>query len=413
MTRPITIKKEYLLPALVGAWVFITLLNMIFMPRRYAPAVETQILKVERMPLVVRGSGNLEAKDSNTLKMQFEGPVMVKHFREGQQVVQGEVLAIIGREKIRLDNQSKHDALLNARADLDKAKKELILQKQLFKKGAVAHASVDDASRILVKAQQSLAAAEGTYAEQQKLWNSSTVKSPINGTVVKDWIGDDKIVSAGKEIVTVADVSEYTVKARVDELDIKQVRENQVARISLQIYPEKMFSGVVREVGSVPDGSALPQVPVVLRLNNSPGYTFRPKLSAEAKILTGWTTPVISVPLTAVANTDGNPRVWVINGLSRLRLVDVELGRSNPDQVEITKGLSEGQTICVTAEPDFADGMKVVKAAPGTKPANQSRTNALLNRAKISKKPDSKDPKGSKDSKANVVRVPTLFSGSK
>ena len=369
-------------------WAAITLLNMVLLPLRHAPSVEVEPVQMRPMPLMVRASGNLEAKDSNTIKIQFDGPILSKQFREGQQVVKGQLLAVVGTEKIRLDYQNKHDGLVNAQADLKKARTDVLLQKRLFKKEAVPYSNVEDAQRTLVKAEQTLRNALEAFQEEQDLWNSGKVYAPMAGTIVKDWIGDDKAILSGKELVTVADVSEFTVKARVDELDIKQVREGQSAHVRLQIYPDSVFQATVREVGSQPDGSALPEVPVVLRLQSMPGFALRPKLTAEVQILTGWTPPTLSVPLTAVANTDGNPHIWVLGLWSRLRLKSVDLGKSNPERVEVIKGLSLGQRICVTAEPDFADGMKVKIGRPAMGAAPQSRTNMLLSRLPLMKKPE-------------------------
>ena len=67
---------------IVGGWALVTLLNMALLPRRYAPSVEVEILAQQPMPLMVRASGNLEAKDSNTIKIQFEANELAEQFRQ-------------------------------------------------------------------------------------------------------------------------------------------------------------------------------------------------------------------------------------------------------------------------------------------------------------------------------------------
>ena len=75
--------------------------------------------------------------------------------------------------------------------------------------------------------------------------------------------------------------------------------------------------------------------------------------------MVGKTDPVVSVPLAAIGVKDGKRLVWIVNSLRRIRAQFVEVGRSNPDRVEITKGLSSGERICAVAEPFFRDGMRV------------------------------------------------------
>src|SRR5689334_7494886 len=178
-------------PRLVGVaalWAGITGLNMILQPPRYAARVEVEPLAPAPMPLIVRASGNLEAKDSSIVKSQFEGTVNSKHFREGQTVTKGQILAVISREKIRLEHQTKLDDLASAKAELQRARKDLKIQRELFKKEAVAYSAVEDAERALVKSQSALRSAEESYRLAEIQWNSAYVRAPISGTVVKDWI---------------------------------------------------------------------------------------------------------------------------------------------------------------------------------------------------------------------------------
>jgi RND family efflux transporter MFP subunit len=342
----------------------IFVINLIALPLRHAPQILVQKVVQAPMPLIVRASGTLEAKQSVTIRAQFDGPVQNKQFREGQKVKAGELLAIIGRERIRIEFEGKKDALTNAQSDLSHARSELRLQKALFRKQAVARSAVDDAQRALVKAEQALRNAQESFKLEMQVWNSSSVTAPFDGTVVKDSVGDDKFISASKDIATIADVSEYTVRAKVDELDIKQVHEGQRATIHIQIYPQNVFAAKVTQVGSAPDGQGPPEIPIVLRLESTQGLLLRPRLSAEAHVLTGLTEPVVSVPLTAISNTDGAPKVWTLGFFNRLRPVAVALGRSNPERVEVTQGLRPGQAVCQNADPSFENGTQVRVVSP-------------------------------------------------
>jgi hypothetical protein len=66
------------------------------------------------------------------------------------------------------------------------------------------------------------------------------------------------------------------------------------------------------------------------------------------------------------------------------------LGRTNPDAVEVTEGLRVGDRVCVSAEPEFADGMRIVVGKP-TK-TGLSKTHALMKNLKKNKKTDKNKP---------------------
>jgi RND family efflux transporter MFP subunit len=343
----------------VGWW-FLILLNIVRIPSHFAPHVKVEKAALAPLTLMARASGNLEARKSVILKSMFEGRVLAKKFREGQVVKAGEFLLEIDREKIRLDYQSRRDALSNARSDLARAQKDLRIQKSLFKQQAVAYSAVEDAQRAVVRASQALHGAEQVFKLEEERWNSNVVTAPFTGTVVRDNVGDGLEVAAGQDLLILADVSEFTVRARVDELDIKQVREGQRAEIRVQIFPKAVFGAKVIQVGTAPDEAGIPSMPVILKLEPVKDYLLRPRMSADVRIVTGKTAPLLSVPMKSVNNTDGNVRVWGLTALNRLTLIPVTLDRSNPERVEVVSGIKVGQKICKEGLPSFRDGLKVI-----------------------------------------------------
>jgi RND family efflux transporter MFP subunit len=384
-----TLNRRSVVAAIAGVWIVTVCLNVFLLPRKYALHEDVETVQLAPMPLIVWASGNLEAKLSLTVKAQFDGPILEKKFREGEKVKKGQLLVVMDRDRIRLDYQTKSDALKNAQADLAKSKKDLRLQKILYAKEAVAYSTVDDAKMDLVKKTQALAGAKETLRLEQQQWDSAKVYATFDGTIVRDSLADVKFVKTDTELFTIADVSEYTMNVQVDELDIKQVHEGQKAEVRLQIYKEVPLETLVREVGSQPEGTGLPQVPVILSLPDTKGLQLRPKLTGEARIFTGTTEPILSIPAEAVSNGDGEARVWVLGFLNKIHSVPVTLGRTNPDRVEIIDGLRPGERVCKSAEPEFAEGMRIVVGAPDK--AVLSRTHILMKNLKRSSKSSDKD----------------------
>jgi hypothetical protein len=178
--------------------------------------------------------------------------------------------------------------------------------------------------------------------------------------VIKDFVGNQPSVVSGKEMLTLADVSRFSVRARVDELEIGQIHEGQEARVRIEAFHDTWLPARVDRIGTQADETGAPEIPVTLHLDGTENLSLRTNLAAEARINTGQTAAaVLSVPLTAIANEDGHAKVWVLNRLNRLETRHVETGKSNPDRVEITKGLETGDRVCVQADAHFSEGMKV------------------------------------------------------
>jgi len=336
--------------------------NWIVMPQRYALHVQTETARPQSLPLIIKSIGSLEAKASVTLRVPFDGPLSQKKYKEGDRVTTGQVLLTVNREKIRLDYQNKKDALQNAQSDLTRAQKELRLQKTLFQKQAVAYSAVEEAQRSLVRAEQALRAAQETFRSMQGIWNADAVKAPFTGTIVKDFLGEETQIGANKDLLVLADVSEYTTRIRIDEMDIKRVEEGQPATVRIAMYPKNTFQATVSQIGTATEssGATLLEIPVTLRLKDSQGLMLRPKLTTEARVFTGETEPVISVPRDAIDNRTAKPRIWRVDRWKRLRAVSVTTGRSNPERVEVS-GLLPGWQICIRTDPQFREGLRVVQ----------------------------------------------------
>lgn len=353
------------LVVLWGAWVAV---SAVLISNRHAPRVQVERLAAKPLALVVRAPGNLEPARSVTIKSPFEGPVLRKTFREGQPVKKGDLLIELDRKKIRLSYQAKKDALENARAELARAVRSLKINQVLYKREAIAYSTVEEAERAKVKAQQGLRAAEEDFRLEAERWQASRQVADFDGTIVKDGIGDAPEAVAGQELYTLADVSSYTVKARVDELDIKQVKEGQTAEVRIPIFPDRVFTASVLQVGSAPETAGQPTIPVSLRLSVPEDLVLRPRLSADVRIRTGESAAMISVPLAALGAREEGMVVWTLGAMNRLRARPVQTGRSNPDRIEIVSGLKAGESVVTVSEPEFRSGLRVRVGTPRVRP---------------------------------------------
>ena len=96
-------------------------------------------------------------------------------------------------------------------------------------------------------------------------------------------------------------------------------------------------------VGAVVDGTTR-IVPVTAALDN-PGAVLKPGMFAELEILTDRTpTEVLTIPASAVVDAEGQSLVFVQNG-DAFEPVEVALGRTAGDEVEVQSGLFEGDQV--------------------------------------------------------------------
>ncbi|OGS00219.1 MAG: hypothetical protein A2V88_12000 [Elusimicrobia bacterium RBG_16_66_12] len=355
--------KRYQTPLVIAAclWAGLIVVNAVVLGRRLTLSVKTATVKNAPMALIVRAPGILQPATNALIKAEFDGPIVKKIYKEGDRVRAGQRLLEIGRDSIRMQYMGKDSEFKNAQRELKKAVGELKLQKTLFKKKAVAFAAVDEAANALERARQAVEIASTAFSMEQSRWNKNIVFAPFSGTVTKDYLGQEAAVGAGKELLSLGDLSSYAMQVKVDELGIAQIQIGQPAVVRLQAFENMPLKARVAKIGAQSDEKGMAQYAVSLAIapESSTRLPLMPQFSGEGRIHIGTTAPVLSAPLTALSMKGGKQIVWAVNALGRLEARAVEVGKSNADEAEITAGLAEGDRICVAAAPSFTEGMRV------------------------------------------------------
>ena len=262
----------------------------------------------------------------------------------------------------------------------------------------------------------------------QDILHKTVYTSPINGIVsyLPERVGDYVVPgiqnSNGSFLMTLSDMSIVTAEVKVDETDIVSVKMGQDADVTIDAVPGKVFKGKVTEIGSQAvlrtSGLATTQstasnqeakdFKVVVTISNPP-ENVRPGLSTTAKIKTAEKKNVLAIPIQALAvrtrkdleeaaknakkesgvtlaapppPAAGEPKkdevqgVFVIKGKKAI-FRPVETGITGVTDIEVTKGLQQGDEIVVgsykalrTLKPE--SNVKIDNSAPKKPEENQS-----------------------------------------
>ena len=173
-------------------------------------------------------------------------------------------------------------------------------------------------------------------------------------------------VAAGTPIVTVVDVTRLGLTAEVDETDVLLVKPGGTATVELDAATGADYSATVRTVDLLPITSSRGGVSYRVRLDlgkgSYPGGAAapqpRPGMSAVVRIRVRQATGAVTVPASAIVNTDGRDTVWAVRA-GRYEKVPVTVGVQGEDIVQVTSGLDPGQQIVVAGADQVRPGDKV------------------------------------------------------
>lgn len=321
---------------------------------RSAPDVgQTATVSRGSIERIVVASGTIEPEHLVEVRPRISGIVERFLVDAGDRVKAGQVVAELDREALIAAVNEVKAALHLAEVSHDHSSQEFRRQEPLFNQGII---SRDELEKLRTEVRLDEARVEGARATLDRLEQQlgyATITAPIDGLVLsRDLnpgaaVASVESVTGGSVLMTIADTSQMHLLGIIDENEIGGVRVGQTARIRTDTYPGVTFAGRVRKIASIGDRkdnvtSFKVEVTVLQGVDR-----LRPRMSADADIITDVHPDALIVPEAALLYHGGDASVEVVSGSPATHLVTrkVRLGISNSARVEVVDGLSAGETV--------------------------------------------------------------------
>ncbi len=209
----------------------------------------------------------------------------------------------------------------------------------------------------IIQAGAQVKRSEASFSSAKTNLGYTTVVAPCDGIVTKKYVEEGSIVTAGRTsavgtgsgvaIVDIADETQMTAVVNVDETDIAQIEVGQEVDMTVEAYPDELFSGKVTKIApqSVVDQNVT-TIPVTVDVD-LPDPRLKPGMNVTCDFITGRKEDALMVPNEAVNESDDGDTVTVVEDGKQVAR-KVEVGLVGRDNTEILKGLRKGQKV-VTA----------------------------------------------------------------
>jgi HlyD family secretion protein len=243
------------------------------------------------------------------------------------------------------------DGVVSASA-LDDAEKnyEMALNKQ-----NVSKAQVTVLKAKIAQAQAQVAQDQANLKQLEEQLSYTDIVSPIDGIVLSrdvqmgDAVSSILVLGSSATLVmTLGDTSEVYVKGKVDESDIGKVYLGQPARIKVESFKDKTFTGKVTKIspmGVEKDNVTTFEVRVSIQ---NPGGELKAEMTANAEIILEEHKNVLQIPEGAILyDKDKKASVEIPNpkGKEGKDKIAVNIGISNGAKTEVLSGLKEGDQV--------------------------------------------------------------------
>lgn len=208
----------------------------------------------------------------------------------------------------------------------------------------------------VAQAQAALSAARSQYA-------GVDIRAPFAGTVYSAPVSDYDYVQAGEALLNLADLNRIQVRAYFDEPEIGKLQAGQPVRIVWDAKPNQAWHGhIVRAPTTIITYGTRNVGECIISVDDAHGDLL-PNTNVTVTVTTSQRFGVLTVPREAL-HTDGARNYVLLVVGDRLRRTPVQVNNLNLTRVEITSGLSNGDTVALNSlnNTDLKDGMRV-KAA--------------------------------------------------
>ncbi|MDN8597827.1 macrolide transporter subunit MacA [Citrobacter enshiensis] len=358
------LKKRYLLAIVVIIVGLIAVWRALNAP---LPNYQTLIVRPGDLQQSVLATGKLDALRKVDVGAQVSGQLKTLSVAIGDKVKKDQLLGVIDPEQAQ--NQIKeveatlmelHAQRLQAQAEWKLARVTFSRQQQLAKTQAVSQQDLDTAATEMAVKQAQIGTIDAQIKRNQASLDTAKtnldytrIVAPMAGEVTQITTLQGQTVIAAQQapnILTLADMSTMLVKAQVSEADVIHLKPGQKAWFTVLGDPQTRYEGALKDVLPTPEKVndaifyyARFEVP-------NPNGVLRLDMTAQVHIQLTDIKNVLTIPLSALGDPIGNNRYKVTllrNGETRER--EVSIGSRNDTDVEIVKGLEEGDEV-VTGE---------------------------------------------------------------
>ena len=164
------------------------------------------------------------------------------------------------------------------------------------------------------------------------------LRAPFSGEIIERNATVGEVVDPSKTLFTVADLSTVWVRADFPEQQIGKLKTGLAVEVRVSAYPETVFQGAITYIGAVID-SATRTVTARSAIPNQ-DRRLRPEMFAEVTVRTEEQS-VLAVPRAALQQVGSRTMVFVTRGPRRFEFLDVTIGETSNEYVEIKSGLME------------------------------------------------------------------------
>ena len=288
------------------------------------------------------GTAPIEAFAEATVIAKVGGEVRAILAEEGEEVAEGQVLARLDGDRLRLQLQQSE-------ANLQKLQRDFNRNRDLKDKGLISEGDFENIQYEMeaLAASNRLARLELSYTE---------IRAPISGVITERFVKKGNTIEVGAPVFHVTNLEPLVAYLHVPEREYRRIAKGMQATVNVDALANEQFAASIARISPVVD----PQTgtfKITVEVNDK-SRRLKPGMFARIGIVSDMRANALQIPRAALIEDEGDPAVFVVeDDIAKRR--NVSTGLSANGYIEITEGLSGDENIIVVGQTGLRDGATV------------------------------------------------------
>lgn len=320
------------------------------------PLVRTQVIGQLDSLQNYSYSGEVRGRFESQLAFQIPGKIIKRNVEAGTVVKPGDVLMQVDGRDMQEVAASGQAQVLAAEAQLKLAANNLERYKELYAQNVVSRGEYDryvsaceSAEALVMQARTQYNTGTNKLAYSNLLAESSGVIGEVNAEV-------GQVVGAGQKVMTIVSDNEMEIEINVAENRLQELKNAKNIKVDFWALADIHLNGKIREISPIADKNSRTYKVRISLLN--PPEELRLGMTAKVTIDGNHNNKVITIPLSAIYQTNDTPSVWIVNN-GMVQLQTIKIGTFGDNQVQVLAGLKEGDRIVTAGVHKLQAGQKI------------------------------------------------------
>jgi len=323
--------------------------------------VAVEVTRVGTSPISneISAVGTIAAWKDVDVSSEASGRVTRVMVNVGDFVKANQLLALVDDELKSIGVDRAKAQLIAAETSYKKSQRDFQRAEQLRSNDDISDAEFEAYRLSYRSAEAAFRSAEVDLRFAQRELEDTRIKSPIAGYVASKGVEIGEMVSRGKVVANIVDMSSIKVKLSIPEEEIGNVKVNQEATLRIDTAPQKVFDGTVFSVSSKTETPTGHTYAVEVTVKPGTENILKVGMFGRVVIKVAEVPDAVAVSKEALVSEEGNTAtVYVADGdIARLR--SVELGVRSNDMLQVVDGLNVGDLVISFGQKKLKDGTVV------------------------------------------------------